>query len=456
MRRFRSVAVVGAAMAVAMTLVPSISASRKAETAGCTLHILGSTRANKAESDGWNKVFADFKAQYGCTVTATWSGQFTDVPRMLNEARLAHQTVNLVTTATTNKDLAKAGLLLDLTKLIKPYSGRFTPGATKLFNVGGHIWAIPVGAESSSVFFYNATLFKQLKLSEPKTYADLKKVAAKIKAAGVQPLVEAGKDTWEWPMWYMSTFAQRSGNKSVAAVQQILEGRSKFTRPDSVAAFGDIAQFAKDGLLNQTAFDTDENGAVAAFLQKKAAIMYDGTWVLPTLRAGNPSFKVGVFNFPLVVNRKGVVSQPSGAPEGALAIPSFAPKSDLQKTAQFLEFITRKQQATRVLAPLKPIVPSIKSVPSTTDPLAPELRKNRTIGWLDWIWPNEVNNAVIQAIQGVLFNNQSPQAAAQVVQSSLDTLKKQQNYTFNWWAKWSKADWAKVTPSPVPKIQVKG
>jgi raffinose/stachyose/melibiose transport system substrate-binding protein len=455
MRRFRSIAVIGAAMAAALMLVPSLSASRKTENAGCTLHILGSTRANKAESDGWNKVFADFKAQYGCTVTATWSGQFTDVPRMLNEARLAHQTVNLVTTATTNKDLAKAGLLLDLTKLIKPYAGRFTPGATTLFNVGGHVWAIPVGAESSSVFFYNATLFKQLKLAEPKTYAQLKSVAAKIKAAGVQPLVEGGKDTWEWPMWYMSTFAQRSGNKSVAAIQQILEGKSKFTRADSVAAFGDVAQFAKDGLLNQTAFDTDENGAVAAFLQKKAAIMYDGTWVLPTLRAGKPSFQVGVFNFPLVVNRKGVVSQPSGAPEGALAIPSFAPKSDLQKTAQFLEFVTRKQQATRILAPLKPIVPSIKSVPSTNDPLAPKLRKNHTIGWLDWIWPNEVNNAVIQAIQGVL-SNQSPQAAAQVVQTSLDTLRTQQNYSFNWWSKWTKSDWAKVTPSPLPKIQVKG
>jgi raffinose/stachyose/melibiose transport system substrate-binding protein len=456
MRRFRAIAVIGSALALAMIVVPSLSASRKAEGAGCTLHILGSTRANKAESDAWNKVFAAFKAQYGCTVTATWSGQFTDVPRMLNESRLAHQTVNLVTTATTNKDLAKAGLLLDLTKLIKPYSGRFTPGATTLFNVGGHIWAIPLGAESQSVFFYNATLFKQLKIAEPKTYAQLKAVAAKIKASGVQPLVEGGKDTWEWPMWYMSTFAQRSGNKSVPAIQQILEGKSKFTRADSVAAFGDVARFAKDGLLNQTAFDTDENGAVAAFLQKKAAIMYDGTWVLPTLRAGNPSFKIGVFTFPLVVNKKGVVSQPSGAPEGALAIPSFAPKSDLQKTAQFLEFVTRKQQATRVLTPLKPIVPSIKSVPSTSDPLAPELRKNQTIGWLDWIWPNEVNNAVIQAIQGVLFNNQSPRAAAQVVQTSLDTLKAQQGYAFNWWSKWSKSDWAKVTPSPLPKIQVKG
>src|SRR4051812_22374864 len=105
MRRVRSIVVACTALAIAMTVAASVSASARSGAGGCTLHILGSTRANKAESDGWNKVFADFKAQYGCTVAATWSGQFTDIPRLLNEARLAHQTVDLVTTATTNKDL---------------------------------------------------------------------------------------------------------------------------------------------------------------------------------------------------------------------------------------------------------------------------------------------------------------------------------------------------------------
>lgn len=450
--------IVGGAAALAALVAASIAVAASTRGAGgCTLHILGSARTNAAEQAGWQKVFADFKQQYGCTVTAHWQGQFTDVPQELNEAHLAHQTVDVVTTATTVSDEAKGGNLLDLTKLVKPFQGRFPAGDLARFTIGGHVWAIPLANDSSSVFFYNATLFKQLHLKPPTTYAQFVRAAKTIKAkTKVEPLIEGGKDTWEWPMWYFATFAQTSHNDSIAQTEAFLDGKRQFTAPDSVAALADIAQFAKDGLLGQDALDTDENGAVAAFLQGKAAMFYDGTWILPSLRAGKPRFQIGVLKFPLVA--QGAISQSSGAPEGGLAIPSFAPPQDVKPALQFLEFVTRKQEATRVLAPLNVLVPSVKSVPSSNDPLAVTLRKDflpTTIGWLDWIWPNDVNNAVIQAIEGVLYNHQSPQDAAKGVQNALNTLKQQQGYSFSWFKKWSAADWAKVEPTSIPKIQVK-
>lgn len=449
----------GAASLAALVVASIAVAAGTRGVAGCTLHILGSARANGAEQDGWQKVFADFKRQYGCTVTARWQGQFTDVPQELNEARLAHQTVDIVTTATTVSDEAKGGNFLDLTKLVKPFRNRFPATDLARFTIGGHVWAIPLANDSSSVFFYNATLFKRLHIKAPTTYAQFVQAAKTIKAkTKIEPLTEGGKDTWEWPMWYFATFAQTSHNDSIAQTEAFLDGKRQFTAPDSVAALNAVAKFAKNGLLGQDALDTDENGAVAAFLQQKAAMFYDGTWILPNLRAGKPKFEIGVFKFPLVVSAKGVIAQPSGAPEGGLAIPSFAPKQDVKPALQFLEFVTRKQEATRVLAPLNVLVPSVKSVPSSGDPLAVTLRNDflpSTIGWLDWIWPNDVNNAVIQAIEGVLYNHQSPQDAAKSVQDALNTLKQQQGYSFSWFKKWTAADWAKVEPTSIPKIQVK-
>ena len=456
MKWLRAGLVAACAAALAAVAAGTAGAGRSAD---CSLHVLGSARASTAETAAWNHVFAEFKAAYGCTVTATWQGQFTDVAKNLNAAHLAHQTVDLVTTGTDANDQAKAGNFLDITKIVKRFAGRFSGGDLARFTIGGHIWAIPLGIDSTSVFFYNATLFKQLHLKTPKTFAQFVAVAKAIKTkAGMQPLTEGGKDTWEWPMWYMSTFSQTSHNRSIPELNRILEGKRQFTAADSVAALSALAKFGSSGLLTPTALDTDENGAVAAFLQKKAAMFYDGTWVLPTLRSGRPTFQIGVFPFPLVVSAKGVVSQPNGAPEGALAIPSFAPKADIPMAAQFLEFVSRKGPATEILTPLNPLVPSVKSVPSSKDPLAPILRKQflpHTIGWLDWIWPNDVNNAVIQSIEGVLYNHQSAQDAAKGMQSALDTLKSQQNYRFDWWTTWSKDQWSKVEPSPVPKIQVK-
>jgi raffinose/stachyose/melibiose transport system substrate-binding protein len=444
------------------TLSTSGSASAPAAKPGpnCKLHLLGEARSSPAESSAWQQVFADFKAKYHCAVTATWQGQFTGVPQLLNEAHLAGQTVDVVTDGTENWDFVKAGSLMDLTRMVSSYTSRFSPGTVARFSLDGHIWGVPLSVESSSVFFYNATLFRRLGLSAPQTYAQFVHDASVIKArTSVQPVVEGGKDTWEWPMWYMNAFAQTSGNKSVADTVSVLDGQQQFTSPASVQALQAVANFARGGLLTSSSLATDENGAIAAFAQQKAAMMFDGTWALPLLRAAHPPFDVGVFTFPLVVNQPGVVSQPSGAPEGALSIPSFIPKADLPLADQFIEFATSPPEAGKILATLDATVPSVAAVPSAGDPLATTLRRDflpRTIAWLDWMWPSDVTTAMENAIEGVLFNHQTPAQAAQAVQNQLNTLRQQQNYTYDFLARWSKAQWAKVEPAPVPKIQVTG
>jgi raffinose/stachyose/melibiose transport system substrate-binding protein len=321
------------------------------------------------------------------------------------------------------------------------------------------VWGLPLSVESSSVFFYNQTLFAKDGLTAPTTFAQMVHDASviKSKSPGVAPVVEGGKDTWEWPMWYMNAFAQTSGNKSVNDTIQFLDGKQQFTSAASEQALADVAKFAQDGLLTSSSLATDENGAIAAFVQQKAAMMFDGTWALPLLRSANPKFTIGAFTFPLVVNTPGVVSQPSGAPEGALSIPSFIPKGDLPLADQFLEFATSPAEAGKILATLDPTVPSIAAVPSSNDPLATTLRQNflpKTIGWLDWMWPADVTTSVETAIEGVLFNHQTPAAAAQSVQKELDTQRSEQNYTYDFLAGWSKSQWAKVEPASIPKIQV--
>ncbi len=423
---------------------------------GCHLHVLGETRSSSAEAAAWNQVFADFKARYHCTVTASWQGEFTAVPQMLNEARLSGQPVDLVTDSTYNYNLVSAGDLMDLSKLIAPYRSRFPAAALQPFTIDGKVWAVPVQPETSSMFFYNASLFKKLGLAAPTTFAQLVHDTQVIKThTRVQPLIEGGKDTWEWPMWYMATYAQTSGNHSVADTISFLEGKQQFTNPASVQALADIAKFSKDGLLPQSSLGTDENGAIAAFVQGKAAMMFDGSWVLPTIRSAHPNFTVGAFLFPKVTNTA-AVQQSNGSPTEGLAMPSFIPKADIPMTSQFLEFITSPPEADKIFATLDPVVPTIKGVKAASDPLSGQLQQYlpRTNGWLDWIWPTDVVNYVETAIQGVLFSSQSPASAAASVQGELNTLRSQQNYDYAFWTKWSPAQRSRVEPSPVPKIQV--
>lgn len=127
-------------------------------------------------------------------------------------------------------------------------------------------------------------------------------------------------------------------------------------------------------------------------------------------------------------------------------------------TAQFLEFISRKSEASKLLAPLNPLMPSINGVKPGSEPLAPQLIKDfapHTISYLDWIWPTELNDVIAQAIPSVMFGQATADQAVKDVQAAYDQTSSENDYHFNWWATWTADDWAKVTPPSDLKFEVK-
>jgi raffinose/stachyose/melibiose transport system substrate-binding protein len=257
---------------------------------------------------------------------------------------------------------------------------------------------------------------------------------------------------------FFETFAQTSGNKSVELTGDFLTGNRQFTSPEEIAAFEDIAKYYQDGVLTQESLDTDSEGMRAAFAQQKAAMMYVGSWEIANVDAAVTDFEVGIFEFPLSVDTAGVVPQHGGGPDGCLAIPSFAPKENIDLQAQFLEFVTRAEYANKILQPAAPLLPVLTNVPAIDHPLASELNSEfipHTIRFLDWIWPVEVNDAVMQGIPAVIVGELTPEEAAANVQEAFDTLVAEKDFSYDWWTSWTAEDWAKVTPSEIPTIDVK-
>lgn len=431
------------------------------ETAApCELHILGGVRSYPGEEEAWNEVFAAFEEEYGCKVTARWQGEWSDTPQNLETARMAGEPVDIVyNSATLNSTMARSGILMDITELVKPYADRFATGMLDKYTLGGHVWAIPLSDSSTSTFFYNKTLFDELGLSEPTTFAELLEVASTIsEAKGIQPLIHQGKAPWYWPMWFFETFAQTSGNKSIQYTNDFLSGTREFTSAEEIDALNKITQFYTDGLLTQDTLDTDSDAMRAAFLQQKAAMFYGGTWELAPLREANPDFEIGIFQFPMVVDTEGVNSQHGGGPDNAWSITSFVDPANVQMAAQFLEFVTRIDNATKIISTYSPMIPSINGVPVADDPLAEEFNTEfmpNTITYLDWLWPSEVNDAVMQVIPAVMTGAMTAEDGAQTVQDAYDTVVLEKQYSFNWWDNWTAEDWAKVTPAAIPTIEVK-
>jgi raffinose/stachyose/melibiose transport system substrate-binding protein len=195
-----------------------------------------------------------------------------------------------------------------------------------------------------------------------------------------------------------------------------------------------------------------------AFGQQKAAMLYAGTWEISNIRAAvGDAFEVGVFEFPIVGSDTSILSQHGGGADSCLTIPSFAPQEDLAMIMQYFEFISRTDNANKILQPASPLLPVIASVTPLDEPLASDLNSvflPDTIGFLDWIWPAEVNDAVMTAIPAVMTGQMTPEDAAASVQSAYDTLVAEQEYKFDWYTNWTAEDWAKVTPQSIPTIEV--
>ncbi|MCU1580257.1 MAG: family 1 extracellular solute-binding protein [Rhodoglobus sp.] len=456
--RVRRAVALATALVVAATLA-ACSSGGGSDQAGCHLSFMASADRPTAEQDAYKEVFADFEKAYNCTVDTTFEGTWDQITQQLTAARLASQQVNLFVSGTASRDLAKAGLSMDLTQCIAPFKDRFLDSALAPYTVDNHNWAIPMSSTDTSAIFYNADMFAQLGIQPPTTFQELVDAGDKISAAqGIVPIIHQGKSPWYWPMWYMSTFAQTSGNKSIQYTEDFLSGKRQFDSPEEVQALNDLAKFTQDGLLDQTTLDTDEQGMFASFLQGKAAMFYGLTPSLINLEQGNPTFKIGVFQFPKVVSDASVAPQVGGGPENGISIASFAPEATKVMSCQLLEFMSRPDEAKKILDPGNPLVPSVKSVPATAnEPLAPQLTSEfipNTITFLDWIWPSQVNDAVTSAITDVMYNGKSGDDAAKSVQAALDKLVAEEDYKFDWWTAWTNDDWAKVSFPSDMKIDV--
>lgn len=444
---------------VAVVVALSACTGSDGGSAGCNLSFLASADRPTEEQEAYKQVFANYEKAYGCKVNATFEGTWDQITQQLTSARLAGTQENLFITATATRDLAKAGLTMDLTQCIAPFKERFLDSAIAPYTIGDHVWAAPMSSTDTSAIIYNADMFAELGIDPPQTFADLVAAGEKIAAAkGIVPIIHQGKSPWYWPMWYMATFAQTSGNNSVQYTEDFLSGDRKFTSPEEVEALSALADFTKDGLLDRATLDTDEQGMYATFLQQKAAMFFALSPSLINVEAGSPSFSIGVFQFPKVVSDDAVLPQVGGGPENGLAIASFAPEATKAASCQLLEFMSRPDQAAILMAPSDPLVPSIVGVPATTtEPLAPQLTSEfipNTTQFLDWIWPSSINDAVTSAITDVMYNDKSPKDAAQSVQDALDKLKSEEDYKFDWWKDWTDDDWAKVSFPSDMKIDI--
>lgn len=425
------------------------------------LHILGTVRRYEGEEAAWEEVFKAFEKEYDCKVEYRWQGKVDDMVTNLEAAKISGEKVDICfpNGGRVYSSLAPNGMLMDLTELMEPLKDRFKDGVLDYYTIGDHLWGFPYGDQSSSVLYYNKTMFDELGLKEPETFDDLIACGKAIREKkGIMPMIHQGKTQSYWLMYYGDIYAQTSGNKSIDNIHEFLTGGHDFTGDAEIEAFDVFKKMYDEGLYTSASFETDADGMKAAFAQQEAAMFFGGTWELAPTKELVKDFELGVTSLPRFVDDENVTVQHAGAPDYGIAVPSFADQDNLDLIMQFFEFILREENAQKILSTYQPINCPIKGVETIDDAYARKIGEEmvplNTI-WIDWVMPIQMNDALMQAVPAAMSGEVEPKQAASQVQDAYETLVKETGYKYSWWDTWTDEQWENVTPKEIPEIEVK-
>jgi ABC-type glycerol-3-phosphate transport system substrate-binding protein len=325
---------------------------------------------------------------------------------------------------------ARDGLLADLgadprlAGVLDRVPGRFHLGAPGEATTRAFPLALSRGVQTTGLY-YNKALLDRAGLEAPRTIADLKAMVKPLSALGAAPLVHCAGDAPFNPllvMWLLPMIAERTVDP-LQFVESTIRGQVRYDSPEWIEAFQIIADLRASGVLLQGSGATDYATMQLLFLQGKAAMTYNGTWLLPQLQAGTPTvaFDLHVAPLPLV---DGTSKAHSILAWGGFAMPARAAASR-DGVYAFLEYASRPEVDRAVVEGLQSYSPIAESNVGIHDAVAREFLPmfDDAITSLNWLWEPEIDVEISNQVQALVMGDTDPASVGKAVEAVAEELR---------------------------------
>jgi xylobiose transport system substrate-binding protein len=288
---------------------------------------------------------------------------------------------------------------------------QLTDTARGQVEVGGKVYGCPLASYTVGLA-YQKPIFEKHGLTPPKTWAELKATAQKLKDAGETPIVLGAKDGVHPYFMYIGLVSAVLGPEGF---DQLRRGERKLTDPDLVAAAQlllDLQPFYQPGFQA-----TDYVTAKAIFANGKGAMEVAGTADFTGYRQVNPNADLGFAAWPGPSD--GLYSTNTGME--LLYTVSKTASTDKQNAATKLVAWLATKDAQQLVSD-KIALPVNKEVTGSSDPIRQETVAARGKDVVVWYDLPETNQTLDQTskIQGGLWTGRlNAQQFAEQMQSSI-------------------------------------
>lgn len=263
------------------------------------------------------------------------------------------------------QSLSPAKTLVPLTG--DPYLANVEDAFLAAVKTGDDVYGVPYGSAMGGGIFYNKKVYEKLGLQVPKTWDEFMKNNEKIKAAGVEPVVQTYQDAWTAQMLVLADF-----HNVAAANPDFVTGytgnKIKYaTDPAAIKGFQRLEALHKAGFINKDAASIKYEDGLRRVATGEAAHYPMLTFALASIGANNKDNlqDVGFFAQPGDDAAKNGLTL--WLPGGAY-IPTTTTGDKLEAAKKFLAFIASKEGCdaqNAVQAPTGPYVVKGCTLPET-------------------------------------------------------------------------------------------
>ncbi len=295
----------------------------------------------------------------------------------------------------------------------------FTDQDLDPWTVNGDNFAIPLQAVTHAVY-YNKDIFKANNIEIPTTFEDFLAACEKLKAAGVTPLANGVKDEWDiLECFFLGMLPNYIGGPEGRVAYE--NGTAKLNDEKMVAAYTDIgkvASYLPDGFEA-----VSYNDSQSLFATGKAAMFMDGSWTIKAY--DGVDFEWGTFAMPAP---KGNTQATTWHLDAAIGANAASPK--LEAAKKFLAWLCTQNGADALSqylpAGMYPITHMKVTLSDAHSQEMLDLANSISVKDVRFVWPKlmDLYTPMNQAVIAVLEGKQTPQAAADSVETAFEALPK--------------------------------
>ena len=261
------------------------------------------------------------------------------------------------------------------------YMGQLEESFKTSVTSDNQVYGVPLGQATGGGILYNKKVFAQLGLSVPKTWDEFMANNAKIKAAGIDPVIQTYGDTWTSQLFLLADFANVTAAQPDWAAKYTAN-QAKYVDEPAIKGFQRLEAVKKAGYLNKD-YASAKNSQGLQKLVKGSGAQYPMlTFVIGTYSAlsDTAAQDIGFFAQP---GDDAATNALTGWSPGALYIPTSATGDKQAAAKKFLAFVATPEACdvqSKAVAPSGPYMVKGCTLPSGLPAAVTDVQKYYTDG----------------------------------------------------------------------------